>query len=345
MSDPWDWYRAAIVAKRAGQPLPPVHEGKPEFGFFWAKASKAGGRIPVCIYAGGNGEIVARWGTKAEHRFESDAAAKWSWIADSVTDRDSYTHAWTQGVWPDGTPTTAPALPAGSNQITDPFERLMAEVDDKVEQAEILFGKLGLATADKNGADMARNIQAGLLALAKTADTMHKAEKQPHLDAGKVVDDKFRFRDTLKGVAGRLRNVFENWMRAEEQRARTEANRKHREEMEKAQAERARIEAERAKLMADDPIAALTSDEPELPDLPIAPEPVKVNAGGGVGRAAGLKTVWTPEVIDYEATLKHFSKHPTIKAAIEKLVAGEARLHKEATAIPGVQMKEERRAA
>lgn len=344
MADQWDWYRAALAAKNAGKPLPPVSEGHPQFGFYFAKASKQGGRIPVCIYADKSGEIVARWGIRAEHRFE-DAGAKWTWIADNPIDRESYTFAWSEGTWPDGTPTTAPALQSGSNLPTDPFERLMAEVDDKVEQAEILLGRIGVATADKTAADTARNIQAGLLALIKTADTMHKAEKQPHLDAGKAVDDKFRFRETVKDMAGRLRTVFENWMRAEEARARAEAEKRHREEMARAQAERERIEAERAAKLRDDPVAALTEDEPELPELPLAPEPVKVNAGGGVGRAAGLRSVWVPEIIDIEATLKHYAKHPEIRKAIEKIVNSEARIHKEATKIPGVKMREDRRAA
>ena len=97
--------------------------------------------------------------------------------------------------------------------------------------------------------------------------------------------------------------------------------------------------------MQDDPIAALTEPEPELPIIPAAPEPVKVQAGGGIGRAAGLKTVYEPEITDYQKTLAHYQNHPDVQAVIEKLVKAETRLHKAATNIPGVTVRTERRAA
>jgi hypothetical protein len=344
MSDQWAWYKAAIAAKNSGKDLPPVSDGKPEVGFYYAKASRAGGRIPVRIALDKNGDIVAVTGVKAEYRIE-DAAGKWSWVAGNPIERDSYVHAWEQGVWPDGTPTTAPALPSGSNLPSDPFERLMAEVDDKVADAKALIDRLAKSTTTKTDADMARNIQAALLGHVKTADAMHKAEKQPHLDACREVDDKFRFRETVKDWGARLRTVFENWMRAEEAKARAEAEKKHREELAKAQAERERIEAERKKKLADDPVAALTDDEPEMPELPLAPEPIKINAGGGVGRAAGLKTVYVGEIVDYEATIKHYRNHPDVRAVIEKLVARAVKSDKTEANIPGVKVTEDRRAA
>lgn len=345
-ADDWTWYRAAIAAKNAGKPLPPVSDGAPQFGFFYAKASKAGGRVPVCIFRDSNGDLVARSGTKEQHRIE-DAGRRWTWVASSPCERDEYVFAWTNGKWPDGTPTTAiDAPPAmGDNLPSDPFERLMAEIDDKMAEAKALLTRLEGKPADKTAADTARNIQAALLTHGRTADGMHKAEKQPWIDGGKVVDDKFRFRDAVKDVAGRLRTVFENWMRAEEAKARAEAERKFQAERAAAEAERQRIEAERARKLADDPVAALTEAAPELPPIPTAPEPVKVNAGGGVGRAAGLKDVYLWEVVDYEATVHHYRNNGKIREAIEKLVAGDVKLHKADTKIPGVLVKKDRRAA
>lgn len=347
MAKDGEWYRAALAAKNAGKPLPAVSDGDPQAGLFFKKASREGGRIPVRIQRDNNGDLTAIVGTKAEHRIE-DAGGAWTWIAENPVEKDAYVFAWEQGKWPDGTPTTALASsspPAGHNLPEDPFERLQAEIDDKIENAKALIDRLAKSTVTKTDADMARNIQGGLLAHLKAADAMHKLEKQPHLDACREVDDKFRFRETVKEVAGRLRTIFENWMRAEEAKARAEAERKHREELAKAQAERERIEAERRKKLEDDPVAALTEDEPELPELPLAPEPVKVNVGGGVGRAAGLKTVFVGEIIDYEATVHHYRMYPDVKAVIDKLVKAEVRLHKGEAKIPGVKVKEDRRAA
>lgn len=346
MADYWAWYRTALDAKNKGEPLPAISADDPQWGFFYAKASKAGGRIPVCIFEDKNGELVARWGTKDSHQFE-DAAKRWTWVAESVVDRGTYKVAWDTGKWPDGTPTTAVDVPAAArddNLPFDPFDRLKAELDDKLASAAA-FLEDAAAKADKTRADRARNLQAELLAINKTADTMHETEKAPHLAASRAVDAKFRFRDQVKEVCARLRTVFENIAKRIEAEANEAARRAHAEQVRKAEEERQRIEAERKKKLADDPVAALTEPEPELPMAPAAPEPVKVQVGGGIGRAAGLKTVWTPEIIDYEATLKHYAKHPDVRAVIDKLVKAESRVHKEATSIPGVKMKEERRAA
>jgi hypothetical protein len=332
-----------MAAKASGKPGPAINADSPQFGFYWAKASKDGGRIPVCIYRDGNGDLVARSGTRAEHRIE-DAASRWTWVAGNPVDRDTYTFAWTEGKWPDGTPTTAPALPAGSNLPTDPFERLLAEVDDKMASAAAFLSDAA-ATPDKTRADRARNLQAELLALTKQADALHRTEKQPILDQAKAVDERFRFRDAIKDAATRLRTVFENILKAEEARAREEARKRHEEELRRAEAERQRILAERQRQMQDDPIAAMTEPVLELPTIPAAPEPVKVQAGGGIGRAAGLKTVYEPEITDYRATLAHYQDHPDVRAAVEKLVKAETRLHKAATNIPGVTVRTERRAA
>lgn len=344
MGDQWTWYRDAIKAKNSGKELPPVSEGRPEWGFFWKKASRQGGRIPVCIFADGNGDIVARSGVRTEHRTE-DAAALWSWVAGNPIDRDSYVHAWEQGKWPDGTPTTAPASAGvGDNRPNDPVQAIIEDATDKIASAEEWL-KAHPEITNQTDSDYAANLNRELLALNKQADALHTTEKAPILEAGRAVDEKFRFRVTVKTVADRLKFAFEKFMKAEDARRRAEAQKKFEEERKAAEAERKRIEEERRKQMEDDPIAALTSDEPELPIIPRAPEPVKVQSGGGVGAARGLKTVWVPLIQDYAAALKHYANHPEIKAAVEKLVKAEARIHKQATSVPGVEMIEDRKVA
>lgn len=343
MSDQWDWYKAAIKAKNAGKDLPPVSDGKPEIGFFYAKASKAGGRIPVCIYRDSNGDLVARSGTRAEHKIE-DAGARWTWVAGSPIERDNYVHAWEQGVWPDGTPTTAPAAGVGDNRPSDPAQAVAEEAADKIASAEKWLAAHPVIKTQQES-DFAANLNRELLGLHKQATALHTTEKAPILEAERAVDEKFRFRVKVKSVADTLRAAFETFMKAEDARRRAEAQKKFEAERAKAEAERKRIEAEREKLRRDDPIAALTSDEPEMPMLPLAPEPVKIQSGGGIGAARGLKTVWVPVIVDHEAALKHYANHPEIKAAVEKLVKAEARVHKQATSIPGVQMQEDRKVA
>ena len=349
MTDQWDWYRKALAAKEGKGSFPPIVTDRPESGMFFSKAGRSGGRIPVLIMDDANGEKFMRYGTKEEHEVLSAdmAARRWAWCAGHIVTKDEYATAYTTGTWPDGTPTTAVdgSATKDDNLPSDPFDRLMAEVTDKMADAKALLAKLESKPADKTAADTAKNIQSALLSHGRTADAMHKAEKQPFLDGGKAVDDKFRFRDKIETTAKQLYNVFNNWMKAEDARLSAEAERKFNEQRAAAEKERQRIEAERAKLKADDPIAYHTSDPEPLPELPLAPEPVRVNAGGGVGRAAGLRDVYSGEIIDYAACLKHYGTNLKVREIIEKLVAADVKTHKMDAKIPGVNVKRERKAA
>ncbi len=337
MTDQFAWWKAAV----RGEPVT-VTADRIESGFYFAKASKRGGRVPVAIWRNDAGELVGRWGSENSRKAMAadEIAAQWTFVSGNPVLRTDYQHAFDHNHWPDGTPTTAPK---DDNASADPFVSVLDQARDKIETAKSFLS--GGPAKDKTRADMARNIQAGLLALKKEADGLHKAEKQPHLDASRAVDDKFRFRDELDAIAKELRTVFEAFAKAEEARLRAEAQAKFEAERAAAEAERKRILDEQAKQMRDDPIAAMTSPAPELPKVPEKPAEVKVQIGGGMGRASGLKTVHVPEITDYAATLKHYADHPDVVALIDKLVKASVRVAKGKITIPGVVIKEDRVAA
>lgn len=343
MADQWEWYRAALAGKS-----PPINPDTVESGFFYSKASKAGGRVPVAIWRAPDGAFNCRVGTKAGPRNidASEAAKKWTYVAGNPVSRDDYKVAWETGTWPDGTPTVAPdaATPAKSNLPTDPFERLQAEIADKIASAEEWM-KAHPEAKTKTESDYATNLQREINALLKQADAMHKAEKAPILAAEAAVEEKFRFRVTMKSVAARLKSIFEKFMTAEEDRQKAAAKAKYEAERRAAEIARAEAEKARAKLMQDDPIQALTTPEPELPELPLAPEPVKIQSGGGIGRAAGLKSVWLGEITDLRAVFEHFAETDQVRECLQKLVDATVRTHKSATKIPGVKVTEQRKAA
>lgn len=340
MADQWAWYKLALAGK-----APPMHDGRVESGFYWTKASKNGGRLPIGIWRPADNEFVCRVGTIATARVmsENEVAQKWPFICSNPVSRDDYLVAFKTGAWPDGTPAVAPTT-SNSNLPTDPFERLQAEVADKMASAEAWLKSHAVAKT-KTDADMARNLQAELLALNKQADAMHKAEKAPILAAGEAIETKFSFRKAVKSVGERLRDVFSAFAVAEEARQKAEAQKRFEAERRAAEAARREAEAARAKKMDDDPIAALTDPEPELPMVPVAPEAVKVQVGGGIGRAAGLKSIWHGDVTDWDACIKHFAEAPDVREAVQKLVNAQVRSTKGATKIPGVTIREERKAA
>jgi hypothetical protein len=174
---------------------------------------------------------------------------------------------------------------------------------------------------------------------------MHGAEKAPVLEQGRVVDARYRFRDALTDWAGRLRDVFEQFLRAEERRQQEVRDRAYREQLAAAEAERARIEAERAEKLKDDPAAALTDPEPELPPLPPPPEPVKVQSGGGRGRKAGLKDDWDIAITDYKLAALQVIEDPDISIMVGKVLLRRVRAAKGKIEIPGVKISKVRKAA
>lgn len=325
--DEFQFWRAAL----AGEPVT-INEDAPQSGYYKTKTRRDGPWVPVAIWTV-NGKQVCRVGSE-----QRDPASVWVFCAKNPVPKDAAKQAFETGQWPD-MPTDLPA----SNMPGDPLEALKMEIADKEAQAEELLAS-GAAEKNETAANKARNIQAKLLDLKKRADEMFEAEKAPIRAQATAVDEKFRFRDAVKSVADRLRKAYERFAKAEEDRLRAEAQKKFEAERAAAEAARKAAEEAQAKLLRDDPIAALTSTPDPLPELPLAPEPVKVQIGGGFGRKAGLKTEWLAQVEDYAAATAHFADHPDVKALIEKLASKAVKAAKGAIAIPGVKVIEDRRA-
>lgn len=312
----------------------PVHEGKPEPGYYRTRAYKGGPFLPVAIWKEGE-QMVCRVGAQM-----ADVNETWLYCADKRVPKADAMHAFETGRWPD----EPPPIQTRSNMPSDPFEALKVEIDDKQAQAEEWL-KAHPEVKTQQDANLARNMQAALLGLNERADEIFEAEKRPIRQQGKAVDDKFRFRQAVADVAVRLRKAYERFLVAEENRQKAEAEAKLKAEQERVLAERQRLEADRATKVRDDPVSALTEAPPQMPELPLVAEPVKIQAGGGVGRKAGLKDNWIGIIEDYPATLAHFAQHPDVRGVVEKLVKHVVKDAKGSCKIPGVKIKNERVAA
>lgn len=308
----------------------PTHADHPEPGRYKMRRGRDGEWLPVAIGPDGDGSIKA-----VVNGCEADPLEIWTWAAKNPVSQDAYKFRIANGHWPD-----EPKPAVRSNMPDDPLLALLAEITDKAAQAEEVIKS---EITNQTQCDLARNIQAQLLALNKRADAMHKAEKAPVLEAERAVEAKFSFRKNVASLASALREKFERWMQGEERRQREEAQRKLREEQARVAAECARIEAERAKQKDDDPVAFHTSPEPELPEMPTVAEPVKVSAGGGFGRKSGLKSVWVASLTDVGAALAHYRENAKLIELLQKLADADVRAGKRT--IPGFTVSEERRAA
>jgi hypothetical protein len=300
-----------------------IHENKIIPGYYWMRERKGSIRVPVAIWHHKDRGLVCVAGYDKRER---DPADVWLWCAENRISADKAKLAWARGHFDDEPPPSK----IGDNLPTDPFERLMAQIDDKRESA---FHWLTVTEIDsQQTANLANNYSDELRGLKKQADALFKAEKAPHLAACRVVDDKYAFRDDIENLAAKLRGKAGMWMAREEARLKAEAKSRH-------DAEMARIQAEREQQRQDDPIAFHTSDAPQLP---LEPEPVKVQAGGAVSRKVGLKDEWLPIINDYRAAANHVLEHPTVREAVERVIKHMVRDGKGSIQISGVEVQHRR---
>ena len=186
----------------------PFTSSNPQCGFYKRRLVKDGPWLPIAFWRNKDDQIVGGFEGKLV-----DPIEHWTFAAKYPVSEASYRYYIRNGHWLDEAPQTP-----RSNMPSDPFEALTLEIQDKLEQAQIWL-KTAPRAPTETDANMARNMQAALLQLNKRADALHKAEKQPHLDAGRAVDAKFEFRKLVATVADRLRDVFTAFMKAEEVRA------------------------------------------------------------------------------------------------------------------------------
>lgn len=320
--DEFAWYRSAL----AGNPGP-ISEGAPQSGYYKMRAPDKQSWLPVAIWRRpGTSEIVCR--VAGDMR---DAMQVWTFAAKHPVPKEDAKAAFETGRWPG----EAPGI--GDNGAPD--LSLPDQIKERIAQALDFLTNFGVK--DQRHADMAQNYRDAILKLKGEAEKAHKAEKAPHLEAGRAVDQKYNpvIKDA-DGAVAQLRSALGVFLRAKDDEARKETERKHREELAKAEAERARIAAEHAEATKND--IALAALEPDLPPLPPPPEPVKVTAGGQTGKKAALKSVTVYAVTDYAAALAHLKDHPEVVAAVEKVAKAQT---KAGAVVPGVTVKTEKVAA
>jgi hypothetical protein len=334
----------------------PIARENPQCGLWKARPRKGAPSILLQIWLVGDaGQPAAEWrdGLTLANFFDGrslpllDLFDRWLFVEPATKDEAAFWRA--NGRWP----SDPPPLPQRHvmqdgelkpNVPADPFEALKAEAEDRLDQVKEWLNA-NAPIGDQVASDTARNMQAALLDLGKRADTMFEAEKEPVRREGRRIDAKYRFRETLEQWAANLRVAFETFMRIEERRRNEERQRQYEADRAAAEAERARVEAERAKKLADEPVLALTDPPPQLPELPPPPAPVKVQAGGGTGRKAGLRDDWDVEILDVKLAAAYVASQPDVAIVVGKAVKRLVKAAKGQVEIPGVKITTVRRAA
>lgn len=308
MADEFQNWRDALAGKDVA-----LSADIPHSGYYKMRAAKDGPWLPVAIWTKDNKQI-ARVADKVRDPIEI-----WTYVAKNPVSKEDAKHAFEHGSFPGEIGHNSGAL------------SLADEINEAVIQAMDWLKSSGVK--DKTTMDMAANYRARLLELSKKADKEREDKKRPHDDAAKAVQAEYKpLVDTAKNAADTVRDALSTYMAAEDEKAR------------KVAAEAARIENE--KRMADfrrqQEVAAqargATSVDPEIDamgDMPamVAPEPVKLHAGGQRGKKASLREITRYRLDDYAAALAAVKDHPDVIAAVEKVAFAQARA---GATVPGV---------
>lgn len=318
----FDWWRRAVSGEGVE-----ITADAPQSGFYKLKRHKDGDWLPVMIRMH-EGELRCRVGDNSN----ANPHEEWTYCAKYPVAKEAAAYAFKHGKWE----TDAPSIGDNSGDLT-----LAEQITQYAMQAIGWLKKSGVK--DTKSKDMAANYRAELLKLSKEADKQRETEKRPHDEAAKAVQAKWKpLIEEADGAANELRNALTVYMREEEKKLEAERRAKWEAEQEAIRKAREEADAQRAKQLADNPIAALTSPEPELPTVAAMPDPVKVQAGGQRGRKTGLREVTVYTVTDHAACLAFFAEHEDVKATIQKLAE---RVAKTGVSVPGLTITKDKVAA
>lgn len=335
----WQWYFSALKdPSKIGTSELPIHANEYQLGYYRTRF-KDGPWEPVGIYPDEDGIVVGfRNGKPA-----NDIQELFLWSCRHPISHEAYVKAIEGGGF-DDEPEKAPGLGHNSGEA-DPFDALMMEYLGEKEMAEEFLKTPVKTQAD---ADRAAIWAERLKKIASKATAFHKVEKQPFLDGGRKVDEKWRDLKEQPGAVvdklrAHVRPFFNELKRQEEERqriAREKADQERRDAEEKirlanetaAKAQEGDLAAEKAKQDAADATRRAKEAEKEA-------EARKVSAGR-TGARMGMRTEQVPVVTDYvkAATALLGMNNADLKKEIDRLAK---KILKAGVPLDGVEMQDQ----
>ena len=342
--DRWAWYQAALKdPAQIGNTLK-IYDGEPQQGYYRVRP-KDGQWEPVAIFYPEDSDQIVAYRNGKEVRADD----VWLWCCRNPISFDAYEKAMAGGGF-DDEPEKAPGLGHNSGEA-DPFDALTMEYLGEKEMAEEFMKTPIQNFSSKEAEDRADKIAIWADRLKKIkskAVSYHKVEKQPWLDGGRAVDEKWRgLKEEPDVVVERMRAYvaphFAQKKREEEERqriAREKAEQERREAEEKARAareaaakaEEGDLAAEKARQEAEDAARRAREAEKEA-------EARKVSAGR-TGARMGMKTEKVYVVTDYPKAANSILMlgNADLKTEIDRLAK---RLMKAGVSVDGVEVRDE----
>lgn len=224
----------------------------------------------------------------------------------------------------------------------DPFETVRVHLDDLVMEARNWADGTAIKTPAQ--ADEISFLIDQLRKGAKMADDLRKKTKQPHLDAGKAVDDLFKpiLTATDRAIDATKRTLAIWLTEKEREKAEATAAAAAAALAASRQAAMARALADDTDLESQEAADAATQDAEELAKgaKKIAAAPVAATGGA---RAMTLRSYFTARIVDRRETLKHYAATQPEKLEAFLLTLAQADVNRGVRTLPGVEVDEDRR--
>lgn len=228
------------------------------------------------------------------------------------------------------------AVPGGNNPPEPtPFERVAEQVELIMSEAAHLLD--GTAVNSQDGADYADRVLDELREAGKAVEAAHKVEKEPHLRAGREVDERYRpLREQVKRAVDGCKAALAPW-RQEQERIKREA------------AEKAAAEAEAKRRAAEEAMRAAKANDLAERERAEALLKEAKKAEGAAKRAdkaatsgTGLRTTHRAVLVDALAAGRHYwqARPDDFRDLIQRLADADVRNGKRE--IPGFEIKEEK---
>jgi len=225
--------------------------------------------------------------------------------------------------------TTDTPPPMGHNGPPDPAAERAAEIIAAANRWATERPEL----TDQDMADKCSAFLDQITAATKSVEAAKKTEKQPHMDAARAVDEKWKPWAEKLAVADRLlRPKLTAWL-AKLRMQQDEAARLAREEARRKADEAARAAAEAEKVQAGGDVigatvkadeAARAAAEAEKVAAKAATAPVNIKSSLGA-RTKSLRTNWRADVTDLPKAVWHYRHHPKMAALVQELANADAR--------------------
>ena len=348
----WLWWQMALKGHRQS-----VVMGEPQQGYwrrkFKATKTRPGSDDPVATWKSPDGVWSALVGIGVEARRisgQDEVYGIFESCCKTPISYEHYQHVQKHRVWPADLPddvqekataalqdkpaTDERGTGDNSEKADAPSKHELAV--DAVTTAKKAFDEwlatIGGKILTQEQADLAAEYRDRATKLEARADEVRKDEKEPHLLAGRAVDDKWR--DVIADAAAlkvTVRDAIGEFLKAEKKRMQDEAAAAAK----KAAEERAAAAAAAAAERGEDPPQQAPAPAPVAPTVPTT----AVRAGGAGTRKTGLKSVKRVRILDMSAVKQAFIQTPAGEFAAKDWA--EKNGPSSAIPIPGTEVYEE----